>query len=179
MQEKIYLRPLCLSDVNNKYLFWVNDPSVTEHLEIGKQRLKHDDLVRYIEDSPKKGRFNYAIITLNSQKHIGNCSIYSIDEDKKNFGIGYFIGEKNFWGGHYSSMVIFNLLKIGFNKMGLKKCIGGVHESHIKARMTNKFSGFKEIKKNKNLIKVEISKKVWLNNAMNLSLKFPKLYEYQ
>mgnify|MGYP000397768991 FL=1 len=70
MKEKIYLRPLCLNDVNEKYLSWVNDLSVTEYLEIGKERLSHNDLVRYVEDSPKKGRHNYAIITKNSITHI-------------------------------------------------------------------------------------------------------------
>ena len=39
MQDKINLRPLRLSDINKKYLLWVNDPSVTEYLRIGKQRL--------------------------------------------------------------------------------------------------------------------------------------------
>tara|TARA_B100000029_G_scaffold516819_1_gene635204 strand:+ start:16828 stop:17394 length:567 start_codon:yes stop_codon:yes gene_type:complete len=187
MQEKIYLRPLCLSDINKKYLSWVNDPSVTEYLKIGKQRLAHSDLVRYVEDSPKKGRHNYAIITKNSQQHIGNSSIYSIERDKSKFEIGYFIGEKNFWGGHYSSMVIFNLLKIGFIKMGLEKCIGYVPEAHIKARMTNKFSGYKEIKKinqynekiNKDIavIELEIAKKDWLRNTEVLCSRYPELYE--
>ena len=37
MQEKIYLRPLCLNDVSEKYLSWVNDSYVTEYLEIGKE----------------------------------------------------------------------------------------------------------------------------------------------
>ena len=78
MQEKIYLRPLCLSDVNEKYLSWVNDPVVTENLNIGLNRLTHTDLVKYVEDSPKEGRNNYAIITEHSQQHIGNCSIYFI-----------------------------------------------------------------------------------------------------
>ena len=109
MQDKINLRPLRLSDINKKYLLWVNDPSVTEYLRIGKQRLMRNDLVRYIKNSPKEGRHNYAIITTNSKLHIGNCSIYSIDKDKRKFEIGYFIGEKKFWGGHYSSMLIFNL----------------------------------------------------------------------
>ena len=76
MQEKIYLRPLSLKDITEKYLFWVNDPSITEFLRIGKQRLVRNDLVRYIEDSPKKGRYNYAVITKNSQQHIGNSSVY-------------------------------------------------------------------------------------------------------
>ena len=187
MQEKIYLRPLCLSDINKKYLFWVNDPSVTEYLEIGKQRLVHSDLVRYVEDSPKKGRHNYAIITKNSQQHIGNSSIYSIELDKSKFEIGYFIGEKKFWGGLYSSMVIFNLLKIGFIKMGLEKCIGDINEKHIKARMTAKFSGYKEIKKinqynkkrNKNItvIEVEITKKDWLKNTEVLCSRYPEFYK--
>ena len=96
MQEKIYLRPLCLSDVNKKYLTWVNDPSVTEYLQIGKQRLKHNDLVKYIEDAQKNGRHNFAIITKNSKLHIGNGSIYSIVPEKSKFEMGYFIGEKKF-----------------------------------------------------------------------------------
>ncbi|MDA7780225.1 GNAT family N-acetyltransferase [Candidatus Pelagibacter sp.] len=187
MQEKIYLRPLCLNDVSEKYLSWVNDSSVTEYLEIGKERLSHNDLVRYVEDSPKKGRHNYAIITKKTQQHIGNSSIYSIEIDKSKFEIGYFIGEKFFWGGHYSSMLIFNLLKIGFIKMGLTKCTGYINESHIKGRMTNKFSGYKEIKKinryskkiNKNIsvIEFEITKKDWLKNAEILCSQYPELYE--
>ena len=186
MQEKIYLRSLCLSDVNKKYLFWVNDPSITEFLRVGKQRLVRNDLVRYIEDSPKKGRHNYAVITKNSQQHIGNCSIYSIELDKRKFEIGYFIGEKKFWGGHYSSMMIFNLLKIGFIKMGLERCTGYEDKENIKARMTNRFSGYKEIKSinnfygknnNKVVIALEITKKDWLKNAEVLCSQFPELYE--
>ena len=99
MQEKIYLRPLCLNDINERYLSWVNDPSVTEYLKIGKERLNHNDLVKYVEDSPNKGRHNYAIITKNSKKHIGNSSIYSIELDKNKFEIGYLIGEKIFGEG--------------------------------------------------------------------------------
>ena len=187
MQEKIYLRPLSLKDINQRYLSWVNDPSVTEFLKIGKQRLSHSDLIRYVKDSPDKGRHNYAVITKNSKQHIGNSSIYSIEQDKSKFEIGYLIGEKNFWGGHYSSMVIFNLLKIGFIKMGLNKCIGYVEETHVKARMTNKFSGYKEIKKIKKynekvnrdvtIIAIEISKKEWLKNREVLCSKYPEFYE--
>ncbi len=187
MQEEIYLRPLSLNDVNKKYLSWVNDPSVTEYLLFNKKRLKRSDLVRYIKKSPKEGRHNYAIITKISQEHIGNCSIYSIEVDKSKFEIGYFIGEKKFWGGHYSSMVIFNLLKIGFIKMGLQKCNGYVDEKNVKARMTNKFSGYKEIKKisqfNKKLkkkivaIELEIVKKDWLKNTKKLSSLYPQFYK--
>ena len=84
-------------------------------------------------------------------------------------------------------MIIFNLLKIGFVKLGLDKCIGGVNEQHIKARMTNKFSGFKEKnrhyryleKKNKSvpIINLEITKEEWFKNAEILCSNHPDLYE--
>ena len=70
--------------------------------------------------------------------------------------------------------------------MGLNKCIGYVDETHIKARMTNKFSGYKEVKKikpynekvkkNVTLIAIEIFKKDWLKNSEILCSKYPELY---
>ncbi len=185
MQEKIYLRPLSTSDINEKYLFWVNDPAVTEYLEIGSQRLTSNDLIKYVEESPEKGRHNYAIVTKTSRQHIGNGSLYSIDPTNKNFEIGWFIGEKNFWGGQYSSMIIFYLLKIGFVEMGLEKCIGGVEKENIKARMSNKFSGFKETKshflmknnKKTSFIKLELTKKDWFIRAKVLHSQYPELFD--
>ena len=82
------------------------------HIALQLLGVEHDDLVKYIKDSPKNGRYNYAIITQNSEHHIGNGSLHSIDVNSKNFTIGWFVGEKEFWGGHYSSLTIFNLLKI-------------------------------------------------------------------
>lgn len=70
---------------------WVNNSSVTEYLKIGKEQLNLNDLFRYVEKSQDKGRHNYAKITNNSQKHIGNSSIYSIELDKSKFEIGYFL----------------------------------------------------------------------------------------
>ena len=185
MQEKIYLRRLSLKDVTKKYLLWVNDESITRHLEIAKQHFKYEDLIKYVEESDKKGRYNYAVVTKSSKYHIGNASIYAIDTVNKNFEIGWFIGKKKFWGGHYSSMIIFYLLKIGFIEMGLKKCLGGIEKENIKARLTNKFMGFKETKtsfikksnKKISFINVEITKNDWLLRAKILSSQYPKLFD--
>ena len=101
MQEEIYLRPLTLNDIGKKYLSWVNDPIVTEFLLLNKKRLKRNDLIKFVKDSPKQGRHNFAIITKSSQQHIGNCSIYAIEQGKSKFEIGYLLVRKKFWR-HYS-----------------------------------------------------------------------------
>ena len=69
--------------------------------------------------------------------------------------------------------------------MGLEKCTGYVHEKNIKARMTNKFLGYKEIKKTTKFniknnsidIELEITKKDWLKNNEILCSKYPELYK--
>ena len=88
-----------MNDINEKYLFWVNNPTVTEYLEIGEKHLEYEDLVEYVESSPKKGRYNFAVMTKDTDLHIGNSSIYSIEPNKKKFEIGWFVGEKNFGEG--------------------------------------------------------------------------------
>jgi len=186
MNERIMLVPLTEQFINQKYLSWVNDPEVTEFLEIGGVVYELDDLFRYIQISTTSGRLNYAIITEESNFHIGNASLYSIDKKNKKFEIGWFIGEKKYWGGHYAPMVIFNLHKMGFMELGLEFCTGAVHEKHIKARITNRFVGYSEIekyaafskKKNKNIpsIKLHISKDEWLARANVLEQKYPEYY---
>ena len=71
--------------------------------------------------------------------------------------------------------------------MGLEKCVGYVDETNVKARMTNKFSGYKEKKKinkfnekrKKDIVAVEleIKKKDWLKNTKKISSLYPKLYK--
>ena len=82
-------------------------------------------------------------------------------------------------------MIIFYLLKIGFVEMGLEKCIGGIEKQNIKARMTNKFAGFKETKshdikqgnKKTPFINREIAKKDWFARAKILHSQYPELFD--
>ena len=184
--ERIILVPLTERFVNQKYLSWVNDPEVTEFLEIGDEKYNLEDLLAYVRDSQLSGRLNYAIITEETNQHIGNASIYGIDKTNKKFNIGWFIGEKDFWGGHFAPMVIFYLHKIGFTELELEFNAGSVHEKHFKARMTNKFVGYSEGEKfsafskkhgkHVTLVRFNITKHDWLLKAKELEIKFPKYY---
>jgi RimJ/RimL family protein N-acetyltransferase len=183
---KIILTPLTERFINQKYLSWVNDPEVTEFLEIGSATYELEDLFSYINESKNSGRLNFAIIAADINLHIGNASIHSIDRANKKFEIGWIIGDKKYWGGHSASMTIFYLHKIGFTELGLEFCDGFVYEKHIKARMTNKFVGYSEIEKyltfskklnmEVHLIKLAISKHDWLVRAKELEKLYPQFY---
>ena len=186
-QQKIFLEILSLGHISSNYLEWVNDPILTEYLEIGAMKLTKNDLENYILNSPKEGRKNYAITTTESKNHIGNGSIYDINTKDNSYEIGWFIGDENFSGGLYAPMAIFQLHKIAFLELGLERCRGIVIKNNVKARISNQFIGYKDIcdvksyqhKTNKyfDAIKIELHKDDWLIRAKILSKKHPGFFQ--
>ena len=186
-QQKIFLKPLSLAHISSSYLDWMNDPVLTKYLEIGGAKLTKNDLKDYILNSPKNGRKNYAIITGESKNHIGNCSIYDINEQDKSYEVGWLIGDKNFSYGLYAPMTMFELHKIAFLDFGLEKCLGKVIKDNVKARLNNQFIGYKETAKIKryhkktkkyvDMIKVELHKEDWLIRGEILSKKNPDFFQ--
>lgn len=186
-QQKISLKTLSLAHISSSYLDWMNDPVLTKYLEIGVVQLTKKDLEDYILNSPKNGRRNYAIITSESKDHIGNCSIYDINEQDKSYEIGWIIGDKNFSYGLYASMAMFELHKIALLDLGLERCRGAVLKDNVKARLNNQFIGYKETvnikhyhkktKKYLDMIKVELHKEDWLTRGEILSKKHPDFFQ--
>ena len=159
----------------------------SKYLEIGGAKLTKNDLEDYILNSPKNGRKNYAIITSESKNHIGNCSIYDINEQDKSYEIGWLIGDKNFSYGLYAPMAMFELHKIALLDLGLERCRGKVLKENVKARLNNQFIGYKETanikhyhkktKKYLDMIKVELHKEDWLIRGEILSKKHPDFFQ--
>ena len=186
-QHKIFLETLSLKHISSNYLNWVNNPVLTEFLEIGGVKLTKNDLKNYILNSPSDGRKNYAIMTSKSKIHIGNGSIYDIKALDNSYEIGWFIGDQNFSGGLYAPMAIFELHKIAFLELGLEKCYGTVIKKNVKARMSNKFIGYRETdnvksfqsKTNKyfDSVKVELHKSDWLLRGEVLAKKHPDFFQ--
>ena len=94
----VSLRPLVHADVGSSYLGWLSDNCVNEYLSAGSENVSMEDLHAYLEDSLTSGRTNFAITLKDSGLHIGNASIYELDVSKGTFRMGWFIGNRDFWG---------------------------------------------------------------------------------
>ena len=53
MTNRVYLRPLRTTDVNQNYLNWFNDPLVTKFLEIRGKDLSKKIVDKYIQEGRK------------------------------------------------------------------------------------------------------------------------------
>jgi len=141
----IYLKKLTIDDISEKYLNWVNDKVVTDFLEIRHKNHNREDLINYVKSfDSDNSHFLFGVFLIDTNEHIGNGTLYNVNYIHRTFDIGYLIGEKKYWGTTVSLETVLILLKFGFDKLKMRKMIGGVYANHIKSRFTLKRLGFSE-----------------------------------
>ena len=77
--KKIYLRQFVKSDINLKYLSWINSKENNFFLETGKVPVSFKDLDNYYKTNLKSNNSILFAIFNKKNKHIGNCSISQIN----------------------------------------------------------------------------------------------------
>lgn len=143
--HKVYLRTLELKELKEgPYLQWLNDPEVTLYLETGLFPTTHEDLEQYyrsVVQNPQN--IMLAIIDRETNKHIGNVKLGSINWLHRFAEFGIMIGDKSFWGRQYGTEVVGLTLQYGFMKLNLHKITLGVHATHVSAVALYRKFGFK------------------------------------
>lgn len=80
--KHIYLRDVRLSDVNENYYRWMNDPEVIKYIESRFFPVSIEALEEYVKEKDKdKDSIFLAIIYKENQKHIGNIKLGPINPD--------------------------------------------------------------------------------------------------
>jgi RimJ/RimL family protein N-acetyltransferase len=138
----IFLRKLTADDVCEKYLKWVNDPQVTEFLEIRHKTHTLDDLINYVKSfDSDNSHFLFGIFLVGTNEHVGNGTVYNVNYIHRTFDIGCLIGEKQYWGTNVGLETILMLFKFGFENLKMRKFFGGCYANHISSRFILKRSG--------------------------------------
>ena len=130
--DRLYLRPITLSDATREYVGWLNSEKVNQFLE--SRFVKHNllSLRNYIKKiSKEKNTFFFAIIVKDGNKHIGNIKLGPIDWHHKIADIGIMIGDKKFWGKGYATEAIELITNFAFETLKLHKITAGAYENNI------------------------------------------------
>lgn len=121
-ENTITLRPKRLSDAATDYS-WRRDVELA-HLDAAQPlNISFTDYLSYYKTElalPLRNHVEFAIETPDG-KHIGNCSIYDIDEIKKEAELGIMIGDRDYWNKGYGSDAVKALLNYAFESRGIKR----------------------------------------------------------
>ncbi len=126
--DRIYLREVVASDINETYLSWMKDTEVTRYME---SRLQQPSLVSLAEhwkkmNQSKDTHLFLAIIDKDKNKHIGNIKIGPIDKENSSSPIGIMIGERSCWGKGYGAEALAMAADYCFRKLHLHKITAGM-----------------------------------------------------
>jgi RimJ/RimL family protein N-acetyltransferase len=127
-EPRVKLRPHTEADLPN-YVTWLNDPEVTEFtaMESGGATLEGEQEWLARISSPECRDRNWAIEACG--RHVGNCALH-LDGDARTAGFGIIIGDKTAWNKGYGTAALREVLRIGFEEMGL-------HRIHLHAFVGN------------------------------------------
>jgi len=141
--ENFYLRILKMSDLNKKYLSWLNDKEITQYLENPKEKYTKKDLLNYYKQKNYKKKLIFAIIDKKNNKHVGNVGLNPIDEKNKKTGLGGLIGDKKYWGSSAFTESMVLLINYSFKVRKFIKIESGVYENNAPCIIASKKVGFK------------------------------------
>lgn len=126
--ERIYLRPVRTSDVNETYCRWMNDPQTNRYLESRFSKHSIASLKAYVAEKEDDGQNAFfAIILKEGDRHIGNIKLGPVDEHHRSGDIGILIGEKDCRGKGYGAEAIRLIVRYAFERLGLHKVTAGCY----------------------------------------------------
>jgi RimJ/RimL family protein N-acetyltransferase len=120
--SKIKLREKRLADAAYDYA-WLID---VELAALDAAPVSTSTFPQYLADYasdlryPPTVRHQFAIETKEGQ-HIGNCTYYGIDSDKREAELGIMIGDRDYWDKGYGADAITALLEYVFDKTKLNR----------------------------------------------------------
>lgn len=141
--SRIYLREVRLTDVNESYYKWMNDPEVTQYLESRFYPQSMESISEFVKNQTgDQNNVFLAIILKEGDFHIGNIKIGPINWIHRFAEVGILIGDKTSWGKGYGTEAIGLVVKYAFNILNLHKLTAGCYNSNqgsLKAFQKNGF----------------------------------------
>ncbi|MBU5453858.1 GNAT family N-acetyltransferase [Caproiciproducens sp. MSJ-32] len=140
--KNVYLSPINVEDAEI-YTKWLNDFDVTDGVGNSTMILS----VEYERDwiIKNSNQYQFAIVRLDNDKLIGNCSIHAINQIRQCAEVGLFIGDEENRNKGYGEEVLNLLLYYGFNYLNLNNIMLRVFSFNERAINCYKKVGFKEM----------------------------------
>ena len=134
------VRSIEKADLNERYLSWLNDPEITQYLEVPKNYTMQM-LLEYYDSLDDNLRLLFAIIDRASNQHIGNLTLNPISIDNNNAGLGGIIGEKEYWGTNAFVESMELLMEYAFKIRKFNKIFSGVINMNVPCIIASKKVG--------------------------------------
>ena len=130
--ERLLLRPVELTDVNETYRSWMNDPVVMQYTESRFQTHSLEQIRQYVLSvQADESSCFFAIVEKKTGKHIGKIKIGQIHPVHRHADVGIIIGDKASWGKGYATESLQMVAGYARQSLHLHKLTAGIYANNI------------------------------------------------
>lgn len=147
--NNIIIKPFEKETISKKFISFLNNPKVNEHLAVKKRKQTRKSVLSYLAKIEKEQDLYLAIISRRNNKNtiIGSATIR---RKKSNICfIGYMIGDPKYFGTNENKEAFKIIISYSFLILKYKQVLAGAKIGNIASNFFLLKNGFKIIKKTK------------------------------
>ncbi len=130
--ETFYLRAIEATDVNESYQQWFNDEEICRFNGHHRFPMYMQDMEAYFRDVIQtKQNLILAICDKETDAHVGNISLQSIDPINRSAEFAIIIGNKDFWGKGIAKEAGRLVIGHGFKSLNLHRIYCGTSKENM------------------------------------------------
>ena len=137
--SKVRLRPVGAADLD-RVMDWINDPSVTQFLALGRAPVTREEEKQWLEERPANER-RLTIETLAGE-YLGAAGLHAIDFIDRNAEVGMVIASEKNWGKGYGRESLRLLVGFAFRSLNLHRLYLRVYAYNDRALRLYDRAGF-------------------------------------
>ena len=139
--DDIFLKVLTSNDVDENYVYWLNDYSITKFTE--QKYFKHTfDSIKEFVTQKYESENDLLFGIFVKGKHIGNIKLGPINFYHLSAEVSFLIGEKKLWGKGIASVCTSTIVQYAVAQLGLKKITAGYYENNTGSAKVFQKCGF-------------------------------------
>lgn len=142
---RIRLVPLSVDHVSATYVSWLEDPTVTRHLDTRPGRNTIASVREFVETvSADPLTLACAIVVTDEAVHIGNIKLGPVSRIHRRAELGIMIGSRLHWGLGFAGEAIRIISAFAFKVVGIEKLGAGVQHDNAASIRAFRSAGFEE-----------------------------------
>jgi RimJ/RimL family protein N-acetyltransferase len=139
--SRVRLRPVNAADLD-QVMDWINDPSVTQFLAVGRVPVTRDEEQKWLSERPANER-RMTVESLSGE-YLGAAGLHAIDFIDRNAELGMVISSEKNWGKGYGRETLHLLVEFAFQSLSLHRLYLRVYAHNDRALHLYERAGFSQ-----------------------------------
>lgn len=141
----LWLKPLRVTDITVEYERWINDPGVTQFLEIRFEKQTRPRMENYLKDKLRNHAISkhYGVFDREGTRLVGTVTAPKINSHHQTADVSFVIGHEDAQRKRYATEAVHAMSYYLIHECGLRRLWAGYYDGHVGSAGVLAANGYK------------------------------------